>query len=1496
MIFRKNIVRRSIPRKIGNGIIGFFLTLFLILAIFFGFTQTSTFRNMLKDEILALSKNSLNGKLNIGKVEGTIITHLVLKNISFSMDTDTILTAKKIEIALNPFYILAKRIKITKFEIKDAQFNLFENQDETWNIGYIVKKDTSTILTKTDTTIIEEPSQNKFPFLIDIANFELTNITFLAKKYKYRDTKTSYDIMNYDDIHITNFNLSVNILADINKNNFLLDISSLSFIPNLNRFKLHNLSGQINISENFAEVKDITLLTDSSMINFSAKLDSINLFAPISLNDFKNYPIKLNLEALPFGASDLSSFIEPVDFLHGAISFNIDGEGEFGDFDFSSVLKIDKTNINLDGNLSKLHTPEHLYVKAKFIDSQVDYSEVDSFLSGLELPKYPNLFVDDINIDYAGEPLKFNVSGNATIESGEFTFFAFMDLYPELIEFDYDIEAKNINLNSTLGIVSSINAKGNLSGNGFDPEKSNSKMDFVINNSIIEGHNIDTANVKLLTVDKIIDLVIFSEIDSMKSEISGKLDLASTEKPIYNLSGNFENLNIANLMQDTSLTSSLNFNFDVNGHSLDIDETEGSFKLDFFNSQIGSNNFDSIHFDIDLSKIDSTRLISFNSDILDFNITGNFALAETFNLLSYQSKKIGYAISEKLEKINPIEADTDTTQILAELILEKNYSQKELYLDYDFNFKDFKLIAALLNRDKVEISGKGYGYVENDLENFSISTTLDLDWLFLFKGKEVFYISGVESNLDIGVDNHKYSFDNIFGSLSFNSEKMVSNININHISSDLVFNQSKAFLNIEGNIENDIDVGLEGFINFKDSTEIFNISNLFFSYKDYLWENQDSIIIKNTPSLFNISNFNLFNNNSSLTINGIISDKLNQDLQLEIKNANGAIIANKLFGADVDETSSNINITAKIKGTTKIPIYDLNFSIEDLMINKNNLGSIYGEFKYEDYNLFTNIEFIDTLNNSGEKLLTFNGNIPLDLSSTNEKYANNSNKTMNLEFITNNFNLASFGNAIPTIKNPTGLINSNISITGELSDMVYSGYLTTNNVKFTSTLSNLDYAANLNLLFENKKIRLGNAYIKNIAKTNYPGEMILSGEVLTDGLSVKSINIDMNGKIAVLSPFSRETSPNFYGDLEIGTENKWNYKYENEKSSINGNIILGEVNLNYIPSESSYSVTNSDFKYIFISDSSKSELQKLKYQKLLSAISVKRGKQNESTIPSDFDLDIIIKAPNIAKLSVVLSKALNQKLLADITGELRMRNNNNQFTSQGQFDILPSSMFTFYKTFSAEGNIKFANDIANPMINLTSTYIADYINPRDQEAEPEKTAVKIKINDSVNSLLANLASGEKPLDMKIYSGTQNIDYDVPNPQYSDRDAMYFILFGTFSNDSENTNLATSAGLSVASSLFTTMLNAQFGDYINNFNINSSGDQTRYNISGRIQQVRYSVGVTGQEISDWSQANAKLEYLVSPQFIIRVERKDPVISSASNNKKISEFGVMYRFSF
>ena len=1494
MIFRRKKIKRTLGRKIGNTIIGFFILLFILLGIAFAFSQTSTFRKILKDEIVSIANKSLNGKLEIESLEGTLFTYIKLNNVLLRTTTDTLLQAKKIEVAINPFLILLKKINITKFNIQDADLSVLEEAPAKWNINNLIKINKTDLHENTVTT--KKTKDDIFPFEIDISELSLKRVSFKLKKYKYLNTHTLYSTMNYNDIEIYDLNLKINILVNIAEKVLALNISELSFKPNIDNFILHNLSSQIYLTKDFAEVKNFSFLTDSTMLNLSAKIEDFNLFGNINMAQMKNSSIAFDLTANPICANDLSAFLGSLKFMRGRAALSLNGKGKYGDFNFASIFKYKNTSLNFNGNLSKLDTPAKLYIKAEFTNSHIVYNDVDSFLKGLNLPKYPKLIAKNVNLKFDGEPLVFNSSGSAEIDNGRFNFTAFMDITKNPIEYDYTVNTQNLDLNSTLNIPTKLNAHGHLTGNGFDPNRSNSTLAFDIINSKFSGHQIDSTKIKLETIDKLVALDIYSIIDSMKNKIEGKLDLANAEKPIYNLTGKFDNLNLFKFINDSTFNSNLNFTFDINGQSLDLDETEGDFKLNFANSIIGSNKFDSLKFIIALSKEDDFRLINFQSDLLDFNVSGNFKLAETIDLLAYQTKKIGYAISQKLNEVNPLQFSSDTSNTLQYLKKNNYLTENNIYLDFDFDFKDFKLIAALLNRDKVEISGKGFGFLENDADNFTISTNMNIDWLFLYKGKDVFYISDVINKFDFGVDNKKFTFDNIFGSITFNSNKMVSPIDINEIKADLVFNQSKAFINAEANINNQFKTGIEGFLTFSDTTALFNISNLFLSYRDYNWSNRDSIQIVNTQSSFDIQNFNLYNGDAKINLFGSIINKRNLNFELSLHDLDGGTLINKLLNYDVSTTSSKINLLASIKGTTRKPIYLLNMKMEDFNIRNNYIGSLFCNLSYKNQNINTDIKFIDEHKTPEHKLFSLEGNIPINLDINNSDAQIDSSKKLNLKFEADKFNLASFGNAIPTVKKQNGYIDANIILSGKLNDFDYSGYLKSNNIKFTSTLNNLRYSTKINLLFNRKEVTLAKSYLKNIEGTNFPGKLNFTGKMLLNGFNVNYTNVTMQGSLALYAPLSREVSPNFYGDLFVKTDPHWIFKYEKNKPSFSGTILLDEVNLNYVPSESSYSITGSDFKYVFVDDTNSTNLQKLKKSKLRSALTLKAKKEESKTITTNFDLDIIIKSPKISKLSVLLSKALNQKLIADITGELRIKNIGDKLFSQGQFDILPSSMFTFYKTFNAEGNIKFTSDITNPLLNITATYTADYLNPRDKNAEPVKTAVKIKIDDSVNSLLKNLASGEKQLDMKIYSGQQNIEYNVPNPQYSNLDAMYFVLFGTFSTDTENAQLAKSAGYSMLGSAFTSVLNAKLGNFVNNVNINQSGDQTRFNISGRYQKVRYSVGGTVEEISDWSQASAKIEYLFSPRFIMRVERKDPVISSSYNTRKINEFGVMYRFSF
>ena len=75
---KKPKVSRPLSRRIINYFVGTGVGLIVIFLIAFGYTQTSSFRNWLKDFLVEEVNSSTNGKLNIGQLEGTIFTSFII--------------------------------------------------------------------------------------------------------------------------------------------------------------------------------------------------------------------------------------------------------------------------------------------------------------------------------------------------------------------------------------------------------------------------------------------------------------------------------------------------------------------------------------------------------------------------------------------------------------------------------------------------------------------------------------------------------------------------------------------------------------------------------------------------------------------------------------------------------------------------------------------------------------------------------------------------------------------------------------------------------------------------------------------------------------------------------------------------------------------------------------------------------------------------------------------------------------------------------------------------------------------------------------------------------------------------------------------------------------------------------------------------------------------------------------------------------------------------
>ena len=86
---KKEKKKRTLLQKIVNVFLYIGLSIFLLLVIAFAVSQTSFFRNWLREKAMSVANDALNGEVYIGKIDGTIFTSLILHDTYITMDSDT---------------------------------------------------------------------------------------------------------------------------------------------------------------------------------------------------------------------------------------------------------------------------------------------------------------------------------------------------------------------------------------------------------------------------------------------------------------------------------------------------------------------------------------------------------------------------------------------------------------------------------------------------------------------------------------------------------------------------------------------------------------------------------------------------------------------------------------------------------------------------------------------------------------------------------------------------------------------------------------------------------------------------------------------------------------------------------------------------------------------------------------------------------------------------------------------------------------------------------------------------------------------------------------------------------------------------------------------------------------------------------------------------------------------------------------------------------------
>ena len=395
----KPIRRRTLFQRIVNVFLYISLATFVMLISLFGFSQTSTFKNWLRDYVVELANENLNGKISIGEIQGTIFTSLILRNTVVTMGQDTLLKSGKIELRTSPLKIFLKKIYVRKAEITDTKIVFVKDSSGVLNISKLF------LPTEED----DDTAKGSFPFRIEVADFKVTNVDFSLQNYDKVGSSESYSYMNMDDFRVEDVFLSLKAFADIDNNSYETKIDYLSLNPNIQNFSLKSLSGEFGVNLKGIIVNNLSLNTENSNISLNANVSGLNIFDSTMTENLKYAVMDISLESKKFNFNDVSSFVPPMDMLKGAVGVQLNASGNLIQLDINRiVLDYEKTHLETRAVIRNIDNMDEMIILADFKNSYITQSDIDKLLPEFGIPTYDKLGVVKIDsLTFDGRPLNF---------------------------------------------------------------------------------------------------------------------------------------------------------------------------------------------------------------------------------------------------------------------------------------------------------------------------------------------------------------------------------------------------------------------------------------------------------------------------------------------------------------------------------------------------------------------------------------------------------------------------------------------------------------------------------------------------------------------------------------------------------------------------------------------------------------------------------------------------------------------------------------------------------------------------------------------------------------------------------------------------------------------------------------------------------------------------------------------------------------------------------
>ncbi|MBV6511215.1 MAG: hypothetical protein FMNOHCHN_00694 [Ignavibacteriaceae bacterium] len=1500
---------RSRFHKSVNFFIGIFVFFFTVFLILLSASQTSTFREILLGYIVDAVNESANGKLSVGSLEGSLFTSIELRDVLLTEKTDTAAYAGLVAVRISPFRIFQKRIAIKEITVQNADIRMSTDSSGTLNFARIFPP-----------TSEEDTTESDFPFTIVLERLDLSGVDFTYTDFRSGKFSSAYDTLNLNDVKIRDLELSLNSKVDIDRNSYEAEIKNLAFRSNITGLDVEHISVRARIDTNGAVLSDLNLRTTRSDLSLNMILADFNFFGEFELPVFSAAPIYLGLYASKFNFDDLRAFLPSVDMLKGELAGDIMAKGTLDQLEVKKLdLSYRNTLLKTQGMLYNLTNPNLLTIDAAITNSFISETDVPYLLPLYPIPKME--YFDNVGIDtisYKGTPWDFKTYASLRVKKGKVRANFDLNINGPQPVYAVKTELRDMNITPLTGypLILNVNLKGN--GSSFDPDSMAAAMEGELFSSVIGRKRFEQITLR----GSIKDQSLLIETSGSADPDSFKLTLGTyfpeDEEPYYNLNLDYKNLDIAGYIPDSSaLSSDLTFQIDAEGSSFDLEKLNGSLKVNLQESEFMDDTLQNIYASLKItSKEDSYKKLELLSSVGKVVIEGKVNIADAGMeivrhvdtlVATFKGLALRYFPDEFAEIVE--QAGTDIKKNFQKRLTKPDAAPPAEYpvfdVKYTINSVDLRPIAIFLRNRDATFEGEVTGSIKNEKEGFELTSRVALPFFRMWNGDEVNFVSDAEIDFAFKQDNAKSGISAVKASLDASAGRVYIGTEYNNLFVKAGIKDEK--LSLAAGLQSKapkLSAGLESEVDLTNSIIKFDISRLEFSYNDFEVRNQQPMSIGIQKSSVRFNNFNLSRGYTRLFVNGLMQLDGYQDLDLLISNFRGYDLSNAILGLPPEEgVDFDMNLRGSIEGSFNNPRAQFTVTADSVTYQGRNFGSLKSLFDYSNKLLKADLRFIDLKNTFENARLKISAFLPLDLALNAEGDRLPENKAVRLRLLADEFNLAAFGNSLPFLNELRGILNADVSIAGNYANLEKTGYFNVSDGYFVLQNNNLPYEATVKMKLDGNYILLDRFTLTNAGRVKNKGTMEGSGRINIDGYSVDSMLFTFNGNLSVLSEDSRAVLPAVYGDLFLETKGPVTFTRAAGVSALSASILVTEGNLIFPPTQSAYSSSADNFIYKYFDNNPEITRRDQEIQDLLNTQRIRR--RSTGTVQqaaADFDFNVGIEIKTEASINFVFSAEANQSLLARLGGGLIIERRKGIQSIQGELELQDGSNLKLIKTFNAEGKLRFESEITNPYLDITALY-KDYYTPPDTASatvKEEEVAVKVILKGPLSDLSKTFTQMEN--NIAVYKGKTNIDNNTPSPEYDKADAIWFIVTGKFKNDltaQEKTKTTQFLGVdatSVAGSLLGGLLTAYLGDYVRSFEFRNVGAATKFNLSGKYKDLRYTIGGSTNVFQDFSTANVRIEYPIIQNFLIRIERRESSTETNYTNEMINELGLKYRFEF